>query len=165
MCKRSLKLPNDQFQTRIFHSFLKIMTELRASLRNSAGSTTWDMPPNAGENIPGGIFNKVVVSQGKWIFYNNDYNLNDGRSVVVDEGEGEIDLGFFCESAREIKHAADGIALFEHYKYRGVTKVSSNTGQEVMFSPAFVCLFVCLSPGYLKTYYTDFHERLWKGWP
>ena len=162
------------------------MTEVRASLRNSDGSSTWDMPPNEGVTIPGGIFNKVVVSQGKWIFYNNSYNGNDGRSIVVQEGQAETDLGFFCESAREIKHAADGIALFEHYNYRGKTEVSSNIAgvfnmaivaliiaenskfyryslrQEVMFSPVFVCLSVCLSLGYLKKYCTDFYESLCK---
>ena len=73
------------------------MTEVRASLRNSCGSSTWDIPLIAGEDILGGIFNKAVVSQCKWIFYNNAYTVNDGRSKIVNEGEGEgeIDLGFF----------------------------------------------------------------------
>ena len=126
--------------TRVFHFFLKIMTEVRASLRKADGSSTWDMPPNAGTSIPGGIFNKVVVSQGKWIFYSNAYTVNNGQSKVVQEGQLETDLGFFCESAREVKHAADGIALFEHYKYRGKTEVSSNTAG--VFNMAILALII-----------------------
>ena len=49
----------------------------------------------------------------------------------------------FSNSEREIK--------FSDYYHR----------QEVMFTP----VFVWFSPGYLKTYLTDFHQSLWMGSP
>ena len=44
-------------------------------------------------------------------------------------------------------------------------RVLRDDALEVMFLRQFVCLSVCLSPGYLKKYYTDFYEQLWKCWP
>lgn len=95
------------------------MTEARATLSNDQGDK-WSMPPNSGASIPTtSKFNKAVVNQGKWIFYNVSYTGNVSASKVVEEGEGEVELGFVCASARETDYKADGICLFEHYNYAG----------------------------------------------
>ena len=99
------------------------MTEPRATLKNSNGNT-FDMPPNSGETIPDAAFNEVYVHQGTWIFYDSSFTSDHSAKVmVVREGSGNVDLGFNCRSAREVDYLSDGIALFEHYNYCGVTKV------------------------------------------
>ena len=46
---------------------------------------------------------------------------------------------------------------------RNTSKREVNAREIEGWKPNFFCLFVCLSPGYLKKYCTDFHESLWKG--
>ena len=104
------------------------MTEARAVLSDASGSATYGIPPNSGENIPASYnLTKAEVTQGRWIFYDGQYNNNSGNSKVVYEGQGKVDLGFVCLSAREVEYKADGICLFEHYNYCGKMQVNDNT--------------------------------------
>ena len=110
-----------------FQQIRETMTEARVVLYGPS-SSTYDIPPNSGENIdPSYQLNKAVVTQGRWIFYDGQYNKQCKHSKLVMEGEGKVDLGFICESAREVEYKADGICLFEHYNYCGKMQVNVNT--------------------------------------
>lgn len=103
------------------------MTEPRVILSDESGSATYAIPPNSGEDIPPSYnLTKAEVSQGRWVFYDAQYNSLCGNIKLVNEGEGQVELGFICKSAREVEYKADGICLFEHYNYCGKMQVNDN---------------------------------------
>ncbi|XP_028396826.1 uncharacterized protein LOC114520705 [Dendronephthya gigantea] len=106
------------------------MTEARATLKNSIGNR-YDMPPNSGDSIPDVGLNEAYVNQGTWIFYDSSFTGNGGNFMVVREGDGNVELGFNCVSAREVDYQSDAVALFEHYNFYGVTKTYVNSASEL----------------------------------
>ena len=121
------------------------MSEARVVLYGP--SSTYDIPPNSGENIKASYnLNQAEVTQGRWIFYDGQFNNQCKSAKLVREGEGKVDLGFICTSAREVEYKADGVSLFEHYNYCGKMEVNvkiviSSSGSIHVFNSLMLVTF------------------------